>query len=253
MKTVPENEREFFIGYDPPLPPRLGRFVARVVWVIGAGALMWSAVAASGHVPLEGGLFEYGHPDSFEGVIHEKPYPTLAVSGQERLLLVLPGKHGADAYVHGLEGRKVTLRGTRIMRNGHIMVEVEPGTLTADVAIDVPVGHLLEEGVVSTSIRLSGEIVDSKCFLGVMVPGSGKTHKECAALCLRGGIPPALYVRDRENRTALLLLTGPSGEALGQRAAPIVGEPIAMTGRLERQGNWFVLKTDPATWELLSR
>jgi hypothetical protein len=41
-------------------------------------------------------------------------------------------------------------------------------------------------------VKLTGEIVDSKCFLRVIAPGSGKTHKECASLRLRGGIPPAV-------------------------------------------------------------
>ena len=35
-------------------------------------------------------------------------------------------------------------------------------------------------------------LVASGRFDGAMKPGDGKTHKGCAALCLRGGIPPAL-------------------------------------------------------------
>ena len=64
------------------------------------------------------------------------------------------------------------------------------------------------------AVELTGEIVDSKCFLGVMVPGSGKTHKECASLCLRGGIPPALFVQDRAGHSSLLLLVGQLGSRL---------------------------------------
>ena len=75
-------------------------------------------------------------------------------------------------------------------------------------------------------VTITGEIVDSKCFLGVMVPGSGKTHKECASLCLRGGIPPAVYVRDEAGRSALLLLTGKEGEPVGSQALQVAGEAI---------------------------
>jgi hypothetical protein len=98
-------------------------------------------------------------------------------------------------------------------------------------------------------VKVRGEIVDSKCFLGVMVPGAGKTHKECASLCLRGGIPPALYVHDQSGHSSLLLLTGTTGEPIGAQALQVVGEAIDVTGTIERQGGWLVLRTDPNTWE----
>jgi hypothetical protein len=48
--------------------------------------------------------------------------------------------------------------------------------------------------------------VDTKCFLGVMHPATGKVHRVCAVRCLSGGAPPALLVRDEQgNSTALLL------------------------------------------------
>ena len=102
-------------------------------------------------------------------------------------------------------------------------------------------------------VELTGEIVDSKCFLGVMVPGSGKTHKECASLCLRGGIPPALYVQDRAGHSSLLLLTGPTGEPIGGPALQAAGEAISLSGSIQRQGGWLVLRTDPSSWHRADR
>ena len=40
------------------------------------------------------------------------------------------------------------------------------------------------------TFTLIGEIVDSKRYLGVMNPGNGKVHRDCAVRCLSGGIPP---------------------------------------------------------------
>ena len=40
-----------------------------------------------------------------------------------------------------------------------------------------------------------GEIVDSKCFLGVMNPGRLTPHRACAIRCISGGVPPVLLVR----------------------------------------------------------
>jgi hypothetical protein len=98
---------------------------------------------------------------------------------------------------------------------------------------------------------LRGEIVDTKCFLGVMVPGVGTTHKDCASLCLRGGIPAGLFVRDREGRTSLLLLEDASGEPAGREVLAYAGEAIEITGVTARRGGWLHLRSDPATWRRL--
>ena len=86
-----------------------------------------------------------------------------------------------------------------------------------------------------------------------MVPGAGNTHKECASLCLRGGIPPALHVQDRNGHSSLLLLTGPLGEPIGPAALRAAGEAVSIRGLIERRGNWLVVRTDPASWHSISR
>src|SRR5437773_10953915 len=192
------GEEESCIGYAPPMPPRLGRFVRRVVIGIGCFVVIVAVTLASGHLRLEGGTYEFGHPKSFSGTIVQRPYPALRLDGVDSIvepwpLLVAPGKHGADALVRGLEGRHLSLTGTRIQRGAHTMIEVEPASLPSNVseAASVQAPVLLGQSD-KAAVELTGEIVDSKCFLGVMVPGSGKTHKECASLCLRGGIPPEI-------------------------------------------------------------
>ena len=138
------------------------------------------------------------------------------------------------------------------------MIEVEPASLAlaADVASSTP--QLMDATVQRRSsgndaIGVRGEIVDSKCFLGVMVPGSGKTHKDCASLCLRGGIPPALYVHDRGGQSSVLLLTGAFGEPVGAHALQRAGEAVDMTGTIDQQGGWLVLHSDPRTWQPVAR
>lgn len=216
-------------------------------------------------------------------------------------LLVAPGKHGADALVAGFDGARVTLEGTRIQRGDRLMFEVTPGSIARDersaassasstssaanaagaaaamraarASNGAQGGERVEDAHVADAhgadgamVTLRGEIVDSKCHLGVMVPGEGKTHKDCASLCLRGGIPPALLVRDREGRSALLLLVTPSGDPVGQEAVVrLAGEPVEVTGviasgtnaeTITRRGKaaagWPVLRTDPSTWRPLA-
>ena len=262
---------EFFIGYAPPMPPGLARFITRIMIGLACGVVAWAVAIAGGHVALEGGSFEFGHPQPFAGTIVEHPYPALRLDAADQdatwLLLVAPGKHGADALVHGLGGRHVTLMGTRIRRGRDTMIEVEPASLAvgdasesrvqtaaartepfADGARAFPLDGARDRQASGDAVEIRGEIVDSKCFLGVMVPGSGKTHKDCASLCLRGGIPPALYVQDRAGKSAVLLLTGTSGESISAQALQVAGEAIDMTGTLQRQGGWLVLRTDPVSW-----
>jgi hypothetical protein len=250
-----EEFDEFFIGYEPPMPDRLARFVVTVVIVLIGAIAVWAVTLASGHVPLEGGTFEFGHPRRFAGTVIERPYPALQVDGIDqsetpRLILVAPGKHGADELVHGLDGRHVTLSGTRIQRGTRVMLEIEPGSIVRDASeamltATATRAEPFDDGL----ITLRGEIVDSKCFLGVMVPGAGKTHKDCASLCLRGGIPPALHVQDRSGQSVVLLLTGLAGESIGARALEVAGEAVDVTGTIERQGGWLVLHSDPRTWQ----
>jgi len=247
---------EFFIGYDPPLPPHLSRFVRRVVLSGLGGVVLAAALLAAGHTPLTGGRFEFGRPQSVSGTIVERPYPALIPDSADHerwLLLAAPGKHGADALVQGLSGKRVTLEGTRIERDAFAMLEVTPGSIASHQrGADGGMIDALADGTTAPArATLRGEIVDSKCFLGVMLPGSGKTHKECASLCVRGGLPPALFVRDRQGRSALLLLEDLRGESVAERAADLVGEPVEVSGVTGRRGGWLTIRSDPTTWRRL--
>ena len=258
------DDGEFFIGYAPPMPPRLARFVTRVVVGLACAVVVWAVVVAAGHMPLEGGTFEFGHPQQFSGTIVERPYPSLRLdafdpsTAARQLLLVAPGKHGADALVSGFDGRHVTLTGTRVHRGTQAMIEVAPGSFNFGGTLARPMttggsGSARSADADGRTVTVTGEIVDSKCFLGVMVPGSGKTHKECASLCLRGGIPPALFVQDRTGGSALLLLTAASGASIAAQALQFAGEAVEMTGTLSRPSDWLVLRTDPSTWHSVIR
>lgn len=102
-------------------------------------------------------------------------------------------------------------------------------------------------------MTLRGEIVDSKCFLGVMAPGQGKTHRACASLCLRGGIPPALFIEDRTGESRLILLASPAGAPLDpSTVAARAFEPTEMSGTLAQADGWWVLRTDPTGWRHLA-
>ena len=114
-------------------------------------------------------------------------------------MLVAPGKHGADTLVAAFEGKHVRLQGQLIYRDGQTMVEIDPKTITAMEPTENPALETADLGTAT----LTGEIVDSKCYLGVMNPGRGKVHRDCAARCLSGGIPPAFSDIHREKSSCL--------------------------------------------------
>jgi hypothetical protein len=88
---------------------------------------------------------------------------------------------------------------------------------------------------------MTGEIVDSKCYLGVMNPGRGKVHRDCAARCLSGGVPPIFITTDGTQ----LLLVGSDGSALGRdELREFVAEPITIQGELFQRGMSRLLRID---------
>jgi hypothetical protein len=241
---------DFYVGYLPKAPIPLARFVRKVIVVIGLLAVIAALVLVVGQTPFANSAFEYGKVRSFEGVVVTRPFPTLLVArpgeiGQQdkysRYLLVAPGKHGADDLVAGFDGQHVRLQGQLIYREGKTMVEIAPGSITVIETATAVQDTTRDLGVVT----VTGEIVDSKCYLGVMNPGQGKVHRDCAARCLSGGIPPIFVTTDGHEQ---FLLVGVDGLALGRDALrEFIAEPITIRGDLWQQGESHLLKIDVRT------
>src|SRR5438309_8413739 len=179
----------FYVGYLPKAPTALARFVRKVILVLGLLAVTAALLLVVGQMQFANSAFEYGKLSSFEGIVVTQPFPTLLVTrpgqvGQEdkysRYLLVAPGKHGAGDLVASFDGKQVRLQGQLIYREGGTMVEITPGSVTV-----VNTGSAVQETTRNLgAVSLTGEIVDSKCYLGVMNPGQGKVHRDCGARCL---------------------------------------------------------------------
>jgi hypothetical protein len=93
-------------------------------------------------------------------------------------------------------------------------------------------------------ITVKGEIVDSKCWLGVMRPGDGHIHKGCASVCIRGGIPPMVVTRTT-GVPAVMLLTMADGRAVPpERILEYVADSVQLSGVVEKRGDLTVFKAD---------
>lgn len=225
-----------------------------LAWVKGLAAVLVAAavavLAATGHRTLPAASFEFGVVRSFEGFVTADPYPSLIVprgAVATRYLLVGPGKSGATEHVREAVDRWTVLEGTLAFRGGHALIEVVPGYVEPVAPVDtVGARHARGRMVELGEHYLEGEIVGAKCHLGVMNPGSGIVHRACAALCLRGGVPPLLAVRRTDGVVENVVVTGPAGQAVGRRLAQLAGVPVAATGHLVQQGPTTFLRVDPS-------
>ena len=194
--SAPPDDEPFYVNYLPT-PPALRRFtwlaaIALVALTLGTAALVAAIQADPGDA-----IWSLDDPTTIEGVVLERPYPILRVArgdgGIESVLLVSEGKRGASSRVAGMHGMRVRLRGTLLQRDGRRMFELASSDDAIQPALtdaDATTIFLLPIDGRSHQTVLRGEVIDPKCDLGAMKPGEGKTHKACAALCLRGGIPP---------------------------------------------------------------
>ncbi len=150
--------------------------------------------------------FEYGIYKELTGRIYRGPVPVIKISTEnssKNIVLVNYGKAGVlgtldkieESLKEGLENYEITLRGSLIYYDGitlfelseseESVIEVKPATINS-IRTREDLGRL----------TLTGELVDSKCFFGVMKPGFGKIHRSCAVRCIAGGIPVAISDND---------------------------------------------------------
>ena len=249
---------EFYIGWERKAPPGIGKTVHRAVAVLLLAAVLVPLVLAVSQTMIGTSVFEWGTHKKFAGIFIAQPYPHLLIPrpGQagnhpadSTYYLVAQWKFGlAPAAVAPFDGKFVTLTGTLIYRGNQTMIETSPDWIQVAEKTSVTfLPHSLPLG----KQTLTGEIVDSKCFLGVMNPGQLAPHRACAIRCISGGIPPVLLVRQQDGAALYLLLVSAAGQPVNQQVLDLVAEPVQITGEVERQGDLLILRADPSTYRRL--
>lgn len=240
------NERrplDFYVGYEPRMPRGHAGAVRRAVFAAAACSLAIAGIALAAQRSLPDARFEFGRFREYVGLVAIDPYPRLVMpEGTEppSYLLVSPGKHGAEGVMREWSDRHVRLQAAVIQRGGQAMLELRPGSIRVSESATRPADRRAgrERGVVT----LRGEIVDSKCFLGVMNPSEGSVHRDCAVACLRGGLPPMLRTRNAIGQEAVLLLVTSEGATASRELAGLAGRSVELTGTLVRDSGGHVLR-----------
>ena len=252
------RDDEFYVGYLPKAPSGIASKSRLGIVLVFTAVVVVGLLLVHAQSRFAPSVFEFGVVTEHTGVIHETPYPVLDVARPGRgeleamvssYYLTSFGKRGAVEQVEGLDGKTVRLRGSLIYRDDKTMLEIEDGSLEV---VDDASRVLVPETELGRR-TLVGEIVDSKCFLGVMKPGNLKPHRACAARCISGGVPPVLLVRDQEGMATYYLLVSEAGEPVNDQVIHLIAEPVEIAGRVSRRGGMLTLWADPESYRRVER
>ena len=140
---------EFYIGWEDKAPAGHAKLARRFVVTATMLAIIAALVFAKSQRLIGTATFEWGNIREFSGVLRATPYPHLVLPPESTNAavgvapLVAPFKFGINhEAICGFDGQAVTLRGTRIHRDGEQMLEVEPGSVTNASVVAVILGYL---------------------------------------------------------------------------------------------------------------
>jgi len=252
---------EFYIGWMPKAPGSFARQVKK--YIVGLIILLMAAaiLLSRSQKKFGSGNFEFGKLTEIRGVYFSKPVPCVKmVNGKDIFgnlsYITIPllgfGKMGAEGIIGDIEKEKstslnqkeITLKGTLLYNDGKLLMQIDSNDKPLLAVGKEADGSLLPHIENLGEMQIKGEIVDPKCYFGVMKPGEGKPHKDCAIRCILGGISPVLRVMDKAGAANYYLLAGANGEHMNEAVKNFVAEPVTIHARAVRRDDWIVLYVD---------
>ena len=248
-----KKKEEFYVGYigqmGPKTKSRVRLFAISAVLILMGVGLVFGLYQK----PAVNSRFDFDSTTELVGYYLEHPYPLLRVElGEEQykdIVLLGFGKSGALPYLkklkenNALQGRRMRIEGNLVYYNGKSLLQI-----TDENQISLLQGKKeLHSTDVSEAFKstIEGEIIDPKCYFGVMKPGYGKIHRSCAALCISGGIPPVWVDRQENGDEEYYLITDLKGNPIHQDLIPYIGQASRVEAEITRYGSWSYLALDP--------
>ena len=248
---------EFYIGWMNTAPKSFVTHARKFLLVIGILVLVLGIVLSLQQRKFSTAVFEYGILTEVTGIYQNYPVPSVKVfsktdaNGRKEFItmpLVGYGKFGAQGIINELEqqkgisfnGHQLTFKGTLIYSDGKTLLQIDKHDKPL-VAVQTNTSPLNTEIKELGTVDLIGEILDPKCYFGVMKPGRGKPHKDCAIRCIAGGISPVFYVRQRDAGPLYYLLVDEDGKPVNDFVQDYVADPVKLHARAVKYDDWVVL------------
>lgn len=256
------SNKPFYIGWQAEMSPQHKQLLKRFLIPL----FILIPILIIGVVLLQKQFnnhqFEFGDVKEFTGIYHSSPYPILTISEgdlpskfqgklkgiSKSALLVGYGKFGAKGTMEMIEAqngqslnnKKITIKGSLIYGDGKTVIEL---TAQENSLVKIHDERQPPFGVIPSNenVTLTGEILDPKCYFGVMKPAVGKIHKSCAIRCISGGIPPVFRVQTDKNNYDYYLIIDKNGNDLSESILSIVAEEVTLKGEKNLQNGWNVL------------
>jgi len=257
------SDKPFYIGWKDKMPGDNKNYIKRFILTIFIGLPLLAITIVWAQKDFNNHIFELGKSTVLTGVYYDNPAPILEIDSStnpklssNHVLLVGYGKHGAEGIIKQIEavneslnGKKITIEGSLIQGDGKTLLELTKKnnsliTLHNDDRLS---SNPNEPLALQTFV---GEILDPKCYFGVMKPGEGKIHKSCAIRCISGGIPPILRVVS-ENKNEYFVLLGENGEKINKQILDKIAEKTQITGQHGKLNGWNYIYTNPQSIKLI--
>lgn len=255
------DKNEFYIGWMAAAPSSFVKHVRKVVVVLAILVVIAGIVLGLQQRKFSTASFEFGQLSEVKGIFQRFPVPSLKVISKQDVFghtssitmpLVGYGKFGAEGVIAALEKEKnmtldnkeITLKGTLLYSDGKTLLQIDKNdnplvrVNAIDTKINVP--EIKELGIV----QLTGEVLDPKCYFGVMKPGHGKPHRDCAIRCIAGGMSPVFWVRNEKGEANYYLLLDEDGNKMNEELKDHIAEPVSLEARAVQYDDWIILYTD---------
>lgn len=250
---------EFYIGWQDKAPPSYAKKAKRAVLALVIIVPLVAILLVVTQQPFATSNFEIAQLRTLEGILITEPIPCLkmptgvdskGVQQFQRVLLIGDGKKSAipalnkieHAQQQSLDGKAIKLEGKLLYFDGKLAME-----LSKDVQVFKGFSNLKDAPSFQQNLgeaTLRGEILDPKCYLGVMRPGEGKPHRSCAIRCIEGGIPPFFKVATKEDAHQYFFVLDANGNPVNDKVAKYVADEVQICGSVERWDDWYVVKMD---------
>jgi len=252
------NSNDFYIGWMPKAPNSFSTFIKKYLILLVAFVIVISITLALSQKKFGTGTFEFGKLTEVKGIYFNQPVPAIKVLNGKDIWgnlsyitfpLVGYGKHGAEGIIADIEEEKainldkkeITLRGTLLYNDGKTILQIDKNDDPVKSVGQTASMDLLPQLKELGTQKIKGEIVDPKCYFGVMKPGEGKPHRDCAIRCILGGIPPVFHIQNAKGESNYYLIVGPNGEKMNEAVQDYVAEPTEIEARLVKYDDWIVM------------